>query len=110
MANVDRRVALALMFAGCTAMEPPPLGQHAVTFRNDTGRFLACGLHKNGSSIIEELTLRPREMKPVIYVGSKSRWIRCEGAYSQWQDLALDGHYALVAEGPERVVARLLRP
>jgi len=83
--------------------------QHQVSFRNDVGRAISCGIRRAGSSAIETFTIRTGETWSKTYSGSKARLIVCEGTFPHWQPLALDGSYRLVRAIDERIVAEPMR-
>jgi hypothetical protein len=94
----------AALLGGAAAMADVP-GRHSVSVRNDTGGRVECGIHKEGSSVMDGVTLKAGQVWTQTYGDPKSRWLRCEGVYSTWQRLAPDSVYSLVKDTAERIVA-----
>ncbi|MBV9930011.1 MAG: hypothetical protein JO013_03595 [Alphaproteobacteria bacterium] len=103
-ASVFFALGAAALAAGAALADAP--GQHSLSLRNGTGGRIDCGMHKDGSSVVDVVTLKAGQVWTQSYAGDKRRWLRCEGVYSQWQRLEPDGAYELVKAAGAQIVAR----
>ena len=102
-ARIIAGVGAALLGASAAGAAAP--GEHSLTLRNATGGRIDCTMHRDGTSVLDIIPLKAGQSSTQSYRDDKHRWLRCDGAYSDWQRLALDGRYDLTGNGARRVVA-----
>jgi len=100
-----------IALGGAAALAAPAIaadgaGQHSLSLRNATSARFECGIHKDGSSVVDVFTLKPGQVWTQTYADGKRRWLRCDGTYSDWQPLALDGRYDLLGAPMQRISAQ----
>lgn len=93
--------AAALAASAASAQTP---GRNSFSVRNDSGATLMCMIKANGSSSIQNMTIRDGGAWTKSYKKAKDRRIRCEGPYSAWQRISPGTAYALRRNGKGAVV------
>ena len=84
--------ALTLAASAAAAQKPDPRG---ISIRNDSGVTLLCMIKANGSSSIQNMTIRDGRSWTRSYKQGKDRRIRCEGPYSLWHRISPGTLYSL---------------
>ena len=97
--SIVAAAAFAATAAGAQAPDP-----NAFSIRNDSGGTLLCTTKANGSSSIQNMTIRAGGAWTKSYKQAKDRRIRCEGPYSAWQRISPGTAYALRRNGKGSIV------